>query len=44
MSMDANNEPTAGIQLYANLLSDFSTITTYTKSANMPASSLIAYY
>jgi YD repeat-containing protein len=42
--MDPNNEPTAGFSCTQTISSDFGTIITYTKSANMPASSLIANY
>jgi hypothetical protein len=44
LSMDANSEPTPGFSCTQSFSSDFSVITTYTKSANMPASWLIADY
>jgi len=44
LSLDANNEPTEGFSCTQTFSADYSTITTYTKSANMPASSLIASY
>src|SRR5260221_11715316 len=44
LSIDASDEPTAGFSCTQTFSSDYSTITTYTKSANMPASSLIVNY
>jgi hypothetical protein len=44
LSLDPNSEPTPGFSCTQTISSDFSTIITYTKSANMPASSLIANY
>jgi YD repeat-containing protein len=43
-SLDANNEPTAGFSCTQTFSADYSTITTYTKSSNTAASSLITYY
>ena len=43
-SLDANNEPTPGFECLQSVSADFSSISTYTKSANTPASNLIAYY
>jgi YD repeat-containing protein len=43
-SLDANNEPTDGFSCIQTISGDFSTITTYTKSANTPASTMITYY
>lgn len=44
LSLDPNNEPTAGFSCTQTFSSDFSTISTYTKSADMPASWLFADY
>jgi len=44
LSLDANNEPTEGFSCTQTFSADYGTVTTYTKSANMPASSLIANY
>jgi YD repeat-containing protein len=44
LSLDANDEPTPGFSCVQTISPDYGTITTYTKSANMPASSLTAYY
>jgi hypothetical protein len=43
-SMDANNEPTPGFTCLQKVGSDFSSISTITKSANMPESNLTAFY
>jgi|SRR5450432_541710 len=43
-SLDANNEPTPGFTCSQSLSPDFSSIITYTKSANIPASTLFATY
>src|SRR5215467_4148838 len=44
LSIDANNEPTPGFSCTQTFSSDFSVITTYTKSANTAASWLITEY
>ena len=43
-SLDANNEPTDGFSCTQTLSADYSSITTFTKSANTAASTLITYY
>ncbi|HEY2649253.1 MAG TPA: hypothetical protein VGI38_08655 [Puia sp.] len=43
-SMDANNEPTPGFTCLQKVGPDFSSISTITKSANMPESNLTAFY
>jgi len=43
-SMDASDEPTPGFTCTQTISSDFSTIITFTKSANIAASTLLANY
>jgi hypothetical protein len=43
-SMDANNEPTPGFTCTQTITPDFSSISTFTKSADIPPSTLTAYY
>jgi hypothetical protein len=43
-SIDANNEPTPDFTCMQKVASDFSSIATFTKSTNVPASTLTAYY
>jgi len=43
-SLDANEEPTPDFNCVQSFSPDYGTITTFTKSANMPASTLTAYY
>jgi hypothetical protein len=43
-SIDANNEPTPGFTCTQMVTPDFSSISTFTKSADIPASTLTAYY
>jgi YD repeat-containing protein len=43
-SLDANNEPTDGFSCKQTISADYGTITTYTRSANMAASTLTTYY
>jgi YD repeat-containing protein len=44
LSLDANGEPTEGFSCIQTFSADYGTITTYTKSANTAASSLITSY
>jgi hypothetical protein len=44
VSLDANNEPTPGFTCTQTISGDFSLITTFTKSADVPASTLVAKY
>lgn len=43
-SIDANNEQTPDFTCLQKVTSDFASISTFTKSANVPASTLTAYY
>jgi hypothetical protein len=43
-SIDANNESTPGFTCTQSVASDFSSISTFTRSANIPASTLTAFY
>jgi YD repeat-containing protein len=43
-SIDANNEPTPGFECSQNISTDFSSITTFTKSTDIPPSTLVTYY
>ena len=43
-SIDANNEATPGFNCTQRISPDFGSIATFTKSAGMPASTLVAYY
>ena len=43
-SIDANNEPTPGFECRQNISSDFGSVITFTKSTDLPASTLISYY
>jgi hypothetical protein len=43
-SIDANNEPTPDFTCMQKVAADFSSISTFTKSTNVPASTLTAYY
>lgn len=43
-SIDANNESTPGFDCTQVISPDFSSVTTFTKSANTPASTLTTYY
>ncbi|HEY2348877.1 MAG TPA: hypothetical protein VGH64_07665 [Puia sp.] len=43
-SMDANNEPTPGFTCLQKVAPDFGSISTITKSANVPESNLTAFY
>jgi len=43
-SIDANNEPTPDFTCMQKVTPDFSSISTFTKSTNVPASTLTAYY
>ena len=43
-SIDANNEPSPGFICSQAVASDFSSIATFTKSADIPASTLTTYY
>src|ERR1700760_184981 len=43
-SIDANNEQTPDFTCIQKVASDFSSISTFTKSTNVPASTLTAYY
>ena len=43
-SIDANNEPTPDFTCMQKVTTDFRSIETFTKSANVPASTLTAYY
>ena len=43
-SIDANNEQTPDFTCVQKVSSDFSAISTFTKSTNVPASTLTAYY
>jgi YD repeat-containing protein len=43
-SLDVNNEPTPDFSCVQTFSRDYSTMTTYTQSANMPASTLTTYY
>jgi YD repeat-containing protein len=43
-SIDANNEPTPGFECSQNIPADFSSISTFTKSTDIPPSTLVTYY
>jgi hypothetical protein len=43
-SIDANNEPTPGFTCTQTVAPDFSSVSTFTESADVPASTLTAYY
>src|SRR5947199_10371330 len=43
-SIDANNEPTPDFTCIQKVSGDFRSVATFTKSANVPASTLTAYY
>jgi YD repeat-containing protein len=44
ISIDANDEPTPGFICTQNISSDFSSISTYTKSTDIPESTVTTYY
>jgi YD repeat-containing protein len=44
VSLDANDEPTPGFICTQKITSDFSSISTYTKSTDIPESTVITYY
>jgi hypothetical protein len=44
VSLDANDEPTPGFVCTQKISADFSTISTFTKSTDIPASTVTSYY